>query len=164
FAQHLKDLGFPVRNIRVSEKSRRPDQFVNRKAELYWDLRERFEKGEIAGLKDEHAIAQLAAIRYSYSSRGQLLIESKEDARRRGIKSPDRAEAIMLAFAGRSKSGFLGLMRLDQESQSEAATDPADEREAELMAQAMNLVEGYRKGHRIETDAGRYKSYVRPRL
>ncbi len=27
------------------------------------------------------------------------MIESKEEARRRGVKSPDRAEALMLAFA-----------------------------------------------------------------
>jgi hypothetical protein len=70
FAEHLKDLGFPVRSIRVGEKSRRPDRFVNLKAELYWDLRERFEKGEVDGLKDEQAVGQLATIRYSYNPRG----------------------------------------------------------------------------------------------
>jgi hypothetical protein len=61
----------------------------------------RFESGDVAGLVDERAISQLATIRYSYNARGQLVIESKEDARKRGIKSPDRAEAIMLAFADR---------------------------------------------------------------
>lgn len=58
----------------------------------------------MAGLVDERAISQLATIRYSYNARGQLVIESKEDARRRGVKSPDRAEAIMLAFADREPS------------------------------------------------------------
>ena len=33
------------------------------------------------------------------NSRGQVVIESKDDARKRGVKSPDRAEAIILAFA-----------------------------------------------------------------
>jgi hypothetical protein len=165
FAKHLKDLGFPVRSIRVGEKSRRPDRFINLKAELYWDLRERFEKGAVDGLKDEQAIGQLATIRYSYNPRGQLLIESKDDARRRGIKSPDRAEAIMLAYSGRSQSGFYELMRRRyEESQSEAAADRVDDLELRLMAQATKLVEAHRAGHFIEIDPGHYKSYVRPRL
>ena len=51
FAKHLKDLGFPIRSIRVSEKSRHPERFANLKAELYWGLRERFEKARLAGLR-----------------------------------------------------------------------------------------------------------------
>jgi hypothetical protein len=40
----------------------------------------------------------LTALRYEY--RGSLLlIESKEDAKKRGIKSPDRADSLMLTFA-----------------------------------------------------------------
>jgi hypothetical protein len=105
FAKHLKDLGFPVRSICVSEKSRNPERFANLKAELYWGLRERFEAGDVGGLKDEQAISQLATIRYYYNARGQLLIESKEDARKRGIKSPDRAEAMMLAYLATRRIG-----------------------------------------------------------
>jgi hypothetical protein len=165
FASHLKDLGFPVRSIRVSQKSHRPDQFINLKAELYWDLRERFEKGEVSGLNDEQAISQLATIRYSYSPRGQLLIESKEDARRRGIKSPDRAEAFMLAYAGRPSSGFLELMRqLYEEHQQEIAQPDDADREARLTAAATGLIESYRAGHFIDIDGDLYKSYMRPRL
>jgi hypothetical protein len=154
-----------VRSTRVSQKSHRPDQFANFKAELYWDLRERFEKGEVSGLKDEQAIGQLATIRYSYTSRGQLLIESKEDARRRGIKSPDRAEAIMLAYAGRSKSGFLELMRQRYEERQLETAQPDDDWEARLAAAATELIESYRAGNFIGTDDdGFYKSYMRPRL
>jgi hypothetical protein len=54
---------------------------------------------DLAGLTDDKTIAQLAGIRYSHNSRGQIVIESKDDARKRGVKSPDRAEAIVLAFA-----------------------------------------------------------------
>src|SRR5258708_4920258 len=90
---------FNVQPIRVSERPRDKEKFSNLKAELYWGLRMRFQAGDVAGLVDERAISQLATIRYSYNARGQLVIESKEDARKRGVKSPDRAEAIMLAFA-----------------------------------------------------------------
>jgi hypothetical protein len=61
--------------------------------------RMRFERGDLAGLTDEKTIAQLAAMRYQHNARGQVVIESKDDARKRGVRSPDRAEALMLAFA-----------------------------------------------------------------
>jgi ribosomal protein S27AE len=98
-AQHLKDLGLPVTEINVGERAKDSEKFFNKKAEIYWGFRIRAEAGDVAGLVDERAIAQLVGIRYSHNSRGQVVIESKEDARKRGVKSPDRAEAIILAFA-----------------------------------------------------------------
>ena len=58
-------------------------------------MRERFEMGEVAGLTDELTLSQLASIRYKHNPRGQVVTES--EARKRGGKSPDRAEAVMLA-------------------------------------------------------------------
>ena len=40
----------------------------------------------------------LTALRYGYRN-SLLLIESKDDAKKRGIKSPDRADSFMLTFA-----------------------------------------------------------------
>ena len=97
--KHLRDHGFPVREINVGERSDEPEKFANQKGQFYWGLRMRFEIGTISGLTDERTIAQLAGIRFSHTSAGQVLIESKDDARKRGVKSPDRAEAVMLAFA-----------------------------------------------------------------
>ena len=102
FALHLEDQGFPVMKINVGEASREPEKFANAKAEFYWGLRMRFEAGDVTGLDDETAISQLAGIRYRHNPRGQILIESKEESRKRGVKSPDRAEATMLAFANRT--------------------------------------------------------------
>lgn len=98
-AKHIADCGYRVREINVGERSGSPAKYVNLKAELYWGLRMRAEAGDIAGLTDERTIAQLTGIRYSHNARGQIVIESKDDARKRGVKSPDRAEAVMLAFA-----------------------------------------------------------------
>ena len=43
-------------------------------------------------------ISQLASIKYEHNARGQVVIESKDHLKSRGVKSPDRAEALMLAF------------------------------------------------------------------
>jgi hypothetical protein len=67
-------------------------------------------------LIDELATAQLASIRYEINPRGLVEIESKDEMRKRGVKSPDRAEAIMLAFADRTP-GMLAYVRQTAEHQ-----------------------------------------------
>jgi hypothetical protein len=99
FGLHLQDQGFDVNLINVGESAHDSERFANRKAEFYWGLRERFEEGRISGLMDETTIGQLATIRYKPTAAGKTQIESKDDARKRGVKSPDRAEAVMLAYA-----------------------------------------------------------------
>ena len=98
FTEDLKDTDLPVKFINVGVPSGEPEDYANLKALAYWALRERFQSGDVCGLIDELTISQLASIRYGYNKRGILQIESKDEARRRGVKSPDRAEAVMLAF------------------------------------------------------------------
>jgi hypothetical protein len=110
FAKHLEDNGYRgrVRYVNVGsaptvQPSNKPTnkrmRFANLKAELYWALRERFREEAIAGITDAATISQLASIRYDQTSTGKTEIESKDDARKRGVKSPDRAEMLMLEFA-----------------------------------------------------------------
>ena len=90
--------------VNVGESSKYPDRFRNLKAELYWQLREHFKAGEISGLTDELMISQLATLRFEINPRGQVEMESKEQMRKRGVRSPDRAEALMLCFANRTQA------------------------------------------------------------
>lgn len=102
FAKHFKDLGYPVvewnaggEATRKETDSRGPG-FRNAKGEAYWAMRDRLAKGEVNGLVDERTQGQLSTVKYKLNSRGQVEIESKDDARKRGVKSPDRAEALIL--------------------------------------------------------------------
>jgi phage terminase large subunit len=99
-ATHLVDQGYTVRFFNAQGRARDDEKFRNAKAEEYWGLRERFEAGAVSGLLDERALGQLGGIRYRQTPRGQIEIEPKDQARKRGVSSPDRAEAVMLAFAG----------------------------------------------------------------
>jgi hypothetical protein len=99
FALHIADSGYTVNHINVGSAPQDKEKYANAKAEYYWGLRERFQAGAVVGIEDETTIGQLAGIRYKPTARGQTAIESKEEARKRGVKSPDRAEAVMLAFA-----------------------------------------------------------------
>lgn len=114
FARHLEDAGIGVVDVNVgaaptSDQAR--EQHANLKAELYWSLRQRFVDGDVAGLVDRTMLAQLAGLRYQHDARGRVKIESKADAVKRGQKSPDRAEALMLAFSPDPNAGLADLYR-----------------------------------------------------
>ncbi len=88
------------------------DLFANLKAELWWLLRLRFEKtferveqgiahpdSECISLpSDPELIAQLSLPLFARTASGKIEIESKKKLRARGVKSPDRAEALCHAF------------------------------------------------------------------
>lgn len=102
---HLKDLGFPVQPINVGLSSSQPERFNDFKAEIYWTFRDLIKQNSdgtkpiaVAGLLDELTISQLASIRWATNSKGQIQIESKKEAKKRGNPSPDRAESVILSF------------------------------------------------------------------
>lgn len=98
FARYLEDQQYPVVDVNVAERSDDPEKFFNKKAQFYWSLRQRLQDGDCTNLPAE-AVPQLSSIHYE-ERRGQIKIESKEDAKKkRGIKSPDIAEATMLCYA-----------------------------------------------------------------
>lgn len=103
FEKEFGSYGVTVTGVNVGMASevldtRGDKRFANLKAEYYWELRQRFMDGLMAGLIDQVTLSQLASIRFT-TPRGVVTIEKKEDARKRGVKSPDRAEALMLAYA-----------------------------------------------------------------
>ena len=102
-ALDLRKRGFRVEGVNLGKPAGNPERFVNRKAEIAWGLRERLAKGDLTGLTDATAIAQFAGLRYEPEARGRTVVERKESLRNRGLPSPDRADAILLAFAGRSR-------------------------------------------------------------
>lgn len=87
--------------------------FVNLRAEMWWTLRRRLEKtfefmeydvdypeDELLGLPDlEKLVQQLSLPLYEKVPSGKIKIESKEDMKTRGIKSPDLADALVYTFA-----------------------------------------------------------------
>ena len=94
----LKELGYRVDGVNVGRAAHDPSRFANLRAEGYWNLRQLITNGEVALPSDKELMGELAALKYSFNSTGQLLVESKEDMRKRGIRSPDKADAMMLAF------------------------------------------------------------------
>ena len=96
----LREQGRPVADMQAGQAAVESTKFINARAEWYWDLRTRFEDGEVdLDPLDDDLAAQLGAIRFEYDSRGRIKIESKDDMAKRGMPPPAHAGAVMLAFA-----------------------------------------------------------------
>jgi len=97
----------PFFGINVGAGAEDTEKFVNRRAELWWMVRELFESGNIdIDENDDELAAELASIRFKRTSTGKIQIESKEEAKKRGVPSPNRADSLMLSFAQKPKPKF----------------------------------------------------------
>lgn len=95
----LNEQGFPVDEIHGGKKAFESERFANRKAEIYWGFRERLIAGDMALPDDLELRAQLTSCTYKIKSTGQIEITSKDEMKKKGLKSPDRAEGLIYAFA-----------------------------------------------------------------
>lgn len=88
--------------VNVSEKARDSQKFANQRAELWWNTRQLIQPGvddnQILWLDvTTKELAQMNGPTYRTDSSGRIYIEKKIDMKRRGLTSPDRAEALLLA-------------------------------------------------------------------
>lgn len=96
----LAENGLPVADMQSGAAPVDGTRFKNARAEWYWHLRDLFQDGRIdIDPADDELANQLLQIRYDIDSHGRITIESKQDMQARGVSSPDRADALMLAFA-----------------------------------------------------------------
>lgn len=73
--------------------------FANLRSQLWWNLAEKFKRGEIyLPPHMTELAAEISAVRYKYTRQG-IAVETKEEIKKRLHKSPDRADSLMYAFA-----------------------------------------------------------------
>lgn len=95
----MRELGMPVRGINVSEAPAFGNTYANLRTELIFRVRGWLEQRTARLPKNPTLVSELTSIRYSFSSTGKAKAESKDDMRRRGLRSPDLADALFLSFA-----------------------------------------------------------------
>ena len=101
--------------INVAESAKDSQRFANKRAEMWWNMRDliqpdsqgaqrvrlqlyRGEQEDGTKLIDYEMLSQFAAPTYNSKSNGSIAIESKVDMKKRLGRSPDSAEAMLLAF------------------------------------------------------------------
>lgn len=98
----LAELGLPARGVNVSESAAMSEQYINLRAELWFKGAEWFGRKDCNLLGDEALAAELVQPRFKYASNGKRQVESKDDMKKRGVPSPNRADAFLLTLAGES--------------------------------------------------------------
>ena len=74
--------------------------YANKRAEMWGSMREWLKGASIPD--DPDLAAQLTSIEYGYVTRDNqdvILLEKKSDMKKRGLSSPDKADALALTFA-----------------------------------------------------------------
>lgn len=101
--------------INVAETAKESQRFANKRAEMWWTMRDliqpdsqgnqrvrlnlhRGEREDGTKIIDYEMLAQFAAPTYATKGAGLIVIESKADMKKRLGRSPDSAEAMLLAF------------------------------------------------------------------
>lgn len=99
--------------VNVGERSAQPSRFVNLKAELWWEIGREYSRQQTWDLDtvDDQTLSEMTAHRYSYDSSGRVKIEGKDEVRARLGRSPDNADALLLAYYRPAQTGpqFLGV-------------------------------------------------------
>jgi hypothetical protein len=97
----LRQLRVPCRDVQFAAK---PDRHIvdgvewaNKRAEIWGGMREWLKGGAIAD--DPELKKQLCGVEYAFNVKGQIQLERKEDMKKRGLDSPDIADALALTFA-----------------------------------------------------------------
>ncbi len=90
--------------VNVGEAASRPDVYLNLRAELWWEVgrlsSERREWDLSVMDNADTTIAQLLEPRWDLDPKGRIRVEPKDDIRERLGRSPDNADALLLAFYG----------------------------------------------------------------
>ena len=96
----LRQLSYDVIEIPFGGKAMKPDQYINRRSEMWWLMKQWVEEG--GAIPNDIALKQeLATPIYWYDNVGRRVLESKDQIKKRlqGAGSPDLADALALTFA-----------------------------------------------------------------
>jgi hypothetical protein len=105
-ADRLSELGLPIVAVNVAEVASMSDRYVRLRDELWFETRHWFEPMDVTvPTKEDNPLIEkltheLSSVESEYMSNGKLQVESKEKMKRRGVKSPNLADALCLTFAG----------------------------------------------------------------
>jgi hypothetical protein len=93
----LKDRGWPVVSFVAAGNASEPERYANTRAEAAWWLREALESRKLPLPPDPELREELLALTWSLDGQGRTALDSKDVLKARLKRSPDKADAVMLA-------------------------------------------------------------------
>ena len=97
----LRELGFGdmMTAIKGNHKPLDPIKYYNKRAEMWGEMLEWFEDEPVSIPNDLELQSQLCGLTKKFDSKERMVLERKEDAKKRGIESPDKGDALAFTFA-----------------------------------------------------------------
>ena len=97
----LVEMGFGsiIRGINAGSSALDGLKYKNKRAEMWGELRSWLQDQPVSIPDVDSLHADLCGIKYKFDSNSRLQMESKEDMKKRGIRSSDEADALCLTFA-----------------------------------------------------------------
>lgn len=92
----LKQMGYNVFEVNFGESADDPARYTNKAAEMWHRMKEWMETGCLP--EDIELSDELTAREYGFDNKGRVQLESKNDMKKRGLASPDNADALALTF------------------------------------------------------------------
>ena len=83
--------------VNVGDPPKDKETFINLRAEIFWRMRNWILSGGML-VKDRQLIQELISIKYKRNIKGKIQIMSKEQMKKEGIKSPNKADGLALTF------------------------------------------------------------------
>ena len=95
----LRELGMPARGVNVAESPALGNRYQRLRDELWFKCREWFEARDCQIPDQEELHHELTSLRFKILSSGKFKAEGKDEMKKRGLRSPDLADALVLTFA-----------------------------------------------------------------
>lgn len=94
----LNQLGYDVIEVNFGGKPADDKQYSNKRAEMWGRMRDAIKAG-MQLPKDDELTDELTHIEYGFNAKQQIQLEKKADMKKRGLSSPDCADALALTYA-----------------------------------------------------------------
>ena len=95
----FRECGWNINGVNNNAKAINSTEYSNIGSEIWWEGRKKIINGEVILPVDDDLLLQLTQRRGKTASNGKLGLESKADMKKRGVGSPDRADAVLGAMA-----------------------------------------------------------------
>lgn len=91
--------GTSIVAVNVSESASLSERYERMRDELWFRAREWFQARDCKIANDQTLIGEMSTPKYKILPNGRYKVESKDDLKARGIRSPDVADSLILTFA-----------------------------------------------------------------
>jgi len=120
--------------VNVGEASTRPDRYLRLRSQIWWEIGRGLSEDrgwDLSQLEEadrERLVTQLTAPRYAHDAARRVVVEKKEDTKARLGRSPDNADALLLAFFGGGGQGAAFLTAMKNRAEAEGVDIPTASR------------------------------------